>query len=220
MPDPSGLPREVFQQILYDVIGGKPDQWPHIPCRAVTPLLYAYFEFDGRRKNMMSFWCFIFTILDNPELAIHVRHLTFTDQLKPSRRVADDIDKYCKLAPTFSEELAITGLDAVGFPQEHVEVGSHRPMFALLLLHCPRLASLHFHVPSQGPYLAAILLDAIVRRWEGQPSPKVALQHLRRLCVAIAEAKVEEPERRFWVQAPVYIEKEQPFFRLPKLEDF
>ncbi|KAL3486212.1 hypothetical protein BJX62DRAFT_242203 [Aspergillus germanicus] len=112
------------------------------------------------------------------------------------RRVADDIGKYYKLARTFSQEMALAGLDGVGFPEEHVEAGSHRPMFALLLLHCPRLASLHIHVPSQDPYLAAILRDAIVRRWEGQPPPKIL------------------------VQAPVYIEKEQPFFRLPKLEDF
>jgi hypothetical protein len=52
----------------------------------------------------------------------------------------------------------------VWFPEEHVEAGSHRPMFALLLLHCPRLASLHIHVPSQDPYLAAGRASRL-RKW-------------------------------------------------------
>jgi hypothetical protein len=76
------------------------------------------------------------------------------------------------------------------------------------------------HTASQDPYFEKILRDAIVRNWIGPPPSKLALQHLRRLWIASAETKVVGPEREFWVLAPAYMEKERPFFLLPKLEEF
>ncbi|OJJ60347.1 hypothetical protein ASPSYDRAFT_42068 [Aspergillus sydowii CBS 593.65] len=241
MPDPATLPRELFLQVLYHVLGDSPDQWPHRPIqvppewclvnrnwyRAATPLLYSWFEFDGHPGKIYSLWVFWLTILERPDLAVHVRHLRLLTQFKAPRLPEDAAGMYREAAPLAKKKLAEAGLGNVGDPEGDLNQGNNLPILALILLYCPRLVSLALHVAVVDPYLDALLASAVIRHWETGNAPlRLAFQSLRRLHIATDEEAspsdgspssiaVELTGKR----RPSCIGKRRPFLRLPNLQE-
>ncbi|KAL4863042.1 hypothetical protein BDV12DRAFT_206837 [Aspergillus spectabilis] len=238
MPDPSILPREVFLQIIYDTIGGKPDQWMYcyhfLPAdlclvnwqwyRALTPLLYSRFEFTGYGEHVKSLWAFFRTIILRPELAGHIRMLGFTTEWTPARP-PKTAALYRKNAKIVQQAINQAGLQHVGSAEAELRQADHRSLVALILAHAPNLAMLQLHVLREDPWLDTILAHAISssRNSDGTDAPEaVAFQSLRTLYIASGEAPHISGRNTYQthhVSYPARMNAQRAFLGLLKLQE-
>ncbi|KAL2822435.1 hypothetical protein BJX63DRAFT_376497 [Aspergillus granulosus] len=237
MPDPSSLPREVFLQIIYDVIGGKPDQqmycyrvlpaelclvnwqWSH----ALAPLLYSRFEFNGSDGKVKSLWGFFRTIILRPELAGQIRMLSFTNECKPVKP-PKTAGLYRKNAKAIQQAINQAGLGYVGDAEVELRLADHRSLVALILAHAPKLAMLQLHIAREDLWLDTVLAHAIARRdSDSSDTPQaVAFQSLRALYLASAETPPISPRNTYQshhVSYPARMNQQRAFLRLPKLQE-
>ncbi|KAL2847510.1 hypothetical protein BJY01DRAFT_212459 [Aspergillus pseudoustus] len=237
MPDPSHLPREVFLQIIYDVIGGKPDQWmycygllPPDLClvnwawyHALTPLLYSRFEFNASGERAHALWGFFRAIILRPELAGHIRMLGLTNACKPVKP-PKTAALYRKNAKVVQRAIGQAGLEHVGDAEAELRKADHRSLVAMILAHAPNLAMLQIHVAREDPWLDTILAHALARRnSDSSDAPEaVAFQSLRALYIASAEAPPIDSRstyRSHHVSYPARMNQQRAFLRLPKLQE-
>ncbi|KAL4787061.1 hypothetical protein BJX76DRAFT_354473 [Aspergillus varians] len=234
MPDPSTLPRELFLQIFYDTIGGKPDRWMYcyhvLPAdlclvnkqwyRALTPLLYSRFEFTGHGEHAKSLWGFFRTIILRPELAGHIRMLGFTMAWTPVRPP--------KTAALYRKNAKIVR-QAIEQAEAELRQADHRSLVALVLAHAPNLAILQLHVLRDDPWLDAILAHAISRTGsssggtDAAPRPEaVAFQSLQTLYIASGETPRfygRNAHQTRHVSYPARMNAQRAFLRLPNLQE-
>ncbi|KAL3459799.1 hypothetical protein BJX64DRAFT_199724 [Aspergillus heterothallicus] len=236
MPDPATLPREVFLQIIYDAIGGKPDQWlycyntlPADLClvnwawnHALTPLLYSRFEFNGSGEQTSSLWGFFRAIILRPELAGHIRMLGLTSPCKPVKP-PKTAALYRRNAKLVQQAIGQAGLEHVGDAEAELRRADHRSLVALILAHASNLAMLQMHVAREDPWLDTILAHAIARRNDDESDgPKsVAFQSLHTLYIASAETPPINSKNTYQshhVSYPARMNQQRAFLRLPKLQ--
>ncbi|KAL3443242.1 hypothetical protein BJX65DRAFT_209167 [Aspergillus insuetus] len=237
MPDPSTLPREIFLQIIYDAIGGKPDQWMYcysiLPAdfcvlnkswyHALNPLLYSRFEFNGSAEATKSLWGFFRAIILRPELAGHIRMLGLTSECKPAPP-PKTAGLYRKNAKLVQRAIAQAGLGHVGDAEAELRQADHRALVALILAHTPNLAMLQLHVAREDPWLDTILAHAINHRnRNGSDVPDaLAFQSLRTLYLASAETPPINARNRYQshhVSYPARMNKQRAFLRLQNLQE-
>ncbi|KAJ0417937.1 hypothetical protein BJY00DRAFT_195169 [Aspergillus carlsbadensis] len=238
MPDPASLPREIFLQIIYDAIGGKPDQWMYcysvLPAdlclvnknwnHELTPLLYSRFEFNGAAENVASLWGFFRAITLRPELAAHIRMLGLTSAYKPARP-PKTAGLYRRNAKLVQRAVTQASLGHVGDAEAELRQADHRALVALILAHAPNLAMLQLHVARVDPWLDTILAHAIARRddIDSSDTPEaVAFQSLRTLYLASAETppiNARSTAQSHNVIYPARMNKQRAFLRLPNLQE-
>ncbi|CEL09306.1 hypothetical protein ASPCAL12444 [Aspergillus calidoustus] len=237
MPDPSTLPREIFLQIIYDAVGGKPDQWMYcyniLPAdlclinwnwyHTLNPVLYSRFEFNGSGDDTKALWGFFRAIILRPELAGHIRMLRLTSESKPARP-PKTAGLYRRSAKLVQRAITQAGLGHVGDAEAELRQADHRALVALILAHAPNLAMLQLHVAREDSWLDTILAHAIASRDKDRSdTPEaVAFQSLRTLYLASAETPPINARRTYQsreVSYPARMNKQRAFLRLPNLQE-
>ncbi|KAL5334096.1 hypothetical protein BJX70DRAFT_30552 [Aspergillus crustosus] len=235
MPNLSTLPHELFLHILYYVLNGRPDKaiffYSRVPAdlclvnrhwhEIITPLLYSRYEYTGKCDQVYSLCRLIESLVQNPELAAHVRHLILTAQYKPADLAENGslLRRNPAIATLLEQYIDQAGLSSVGNPVDELLRGDLRALIALLLLHTPRLLSLQLHVYEDDPYLDAILARAVVRGDEDGDTQSRPLQSLQTLYVASAEQTPPRDGLDPEVTDPARMSQHRPFLRLPRLQE-